>query len=70
MRHSTCQMEKDKNSWKIILFFRLLRKFTSNGGVEKKTYKKVDISQTIASKEVTEQQAYNEILFIKLVLVK
>jgi len=28
-------MEKDKNSWKIILFFRLLRKFTNNGGVKK-----------------------------------
>lgn len=64
-------MEKDKTSWKIILFFRLLRKFTNNGGVKKKEHpiKKVDICQTIASKEVTEQQAYNEILFIKLVLV-
>lgn len=34
-------MEKDKKSWKIILFFRLLIKFTNNGGVKKKTpYKK------------------------------
>lgn len=66
-------MEKDKTSWKTILFFRLLWKFTNNGGVKKKKehpIKKVDISETIASKEVTEQQAYNEILFIKLVSVK
>lgn len=33
--------------------------------------KKVDIiSQTRASNEVTEQQAYNEILFVELVLAK